>query len=194
MTNRSLGLTLMIGGSVIAVVGLAGWVSARDEEPATSTTALTTSATVETSTTTSSITTTFAPTTLSTTVPTTTTTTIRAGPAIEAFVDAFTDAIAREDTEFLLETLHPAVISLFDTESCRAFITEEILQLEQYRLIGEVDGPTRQVIADTTLDMYRAPAAFAFQGQEFTSDAAFAFVDGDVRWFTQCGELPGSSG
>ena len=86
------------------------------------------------------------------------------------------------------------MISLFDAESCRDFISGEILQLEQYQLIGEVDGPTRQVIADTTLDMYKAPAAFVFQGQEFTSDAAFAFVDGEVRWFTQCGETPGSDG
>ena len=184
----------MIGGTVIAFVGLLGWVSAGDEEPETSTTTLAASAMVEKSTTTSSTTTTSAPTTTSTTVPTTTTTTIDAGPAIEAFVDAFTDAIAREDTDFLLETLHPAVISLFDTESCRAFISEEILQLEQYRLIGEVDGPTRQVVADITLDMYRAPAAFVFQGQEFTSEAAFAFEDGDARWFTQCGGLPGSGG
>ncbi len=87
----------------------------------------------------------------------------------------------------LVGTLHPAVISLFGEETCRAFISEEILLLQQYRLIGQVEGPIPQVVADTTLDMFRAPAAFVFQGQEFTSEAVFAFENGEVRWFTQCG-------
>ena len=195
MSDRSLGLLLMGGGIVFVIVGLLGWAVSGDEETdpllLTTTTAPATTSS-EPSTTIPSTTSTAAPTTTSTTVPPTTTTTIDAGPAIESFVDTFIDAIARQDTEFLLETLHPAVISLFDAGSCRAFISEEILQLEQYRLIGEVEGPTSQMIADMTLDMYRAPVAFAFQGQEFTSEAAFAFVDGEVRWFTQCEGSPES--
>lgn len=99
----------------------------------------------------------------------------------------FTDAITHADTELLLEALHPAVISLFDEDSCRAFIEDEVLELDRYRLIGEVEGPERQVVADMEIEMYTAPVAFAFQGQEFTSEAAFAFLDGQVRWFTQCG-------
>ncbi len=123
-----------------------------------------------------------------TTTAPTTTTTIDATREIEAFVDAFVDAIAREDMEFLFETLHPAVISLFDEPTCRTFISEEILQLAEYRLIGEVDGPTLQSIGSTTVEMFRAPVAFTFQGQAFTSEATFAFDGSEVRWFTQCGE------
>lgn len=191
--KRSLGITLMVGGVVIALIGVVGWIRSGDLDPAarssttTTTTATTTTDQATTSSSTSSTTTTVPTTTTSTTVPTTTTTTIDAGPAIESFIDLFTDAITRENTNFLLARLHPAVLDLFGPEACRAFITEEILQLEQYRLIGEVMGPIPQVVADVRVDMYRAPAAFVFQGQEFTSEAGFALVDGEVRWFTQCG-------
>jgi hypothetical protein len=189
MTRRFLGLTLMIGGVLIALVGVVGWMRSGERDPdagpSTTTTAVTTPA--NPTATEPSTTTTVAPTTTSTTVPSTTTTTIDAGPAIESFVDTFTDAIERQDIELLVDTLHSAVISLFGEDTCRAFIFEEILQLQQYRLIGQVEGPMPQVVADTTIDMFRAPAAFVFQGQEFTSEAGFAFENGEVRWFTQCG-------
>lgn len=192
MRKRSLGITLMVGGVVIALIGVVGWLRSGDRDPDTRTPTTTTAATMTidpatTSSSTSSTTTTVSTTTTSTTVPTTTTTTIDARPAIESFIDLFTDAIAREDTDFLLARLHPAVLDLFGEEACRAFISEEILLLEQYRLIGEVMGPTPQVVADVRVDVYRAPAAFVFQGQEFTSEAGFALEDGEVRWFTQCG-------
>jgi hypothetical protein len=176
----------MVSGVMIALFGVVGWMRSADQIPDAGPT--TTATTMPDPTTTPpSTTTTVAPTTTSTTVSTTTTTTIDAGPVIESFVDIFTDAIERQDTELLVDTLHPAVIGLFGEEACRAFISEEILQLQQYRLIGEVEGPTPQMVADTALDMFRAPAAFVFQGQEFTSEAAFAFDNGEVRWFTQCG-------
>lgn len=178
----------MIGGVVIAMAGVTGWaMSASDgPDPGPSTTTTTPVTTTSEPTTSSSTTTTIATTTTSTTIPTTTTTTIDATSAIGSFVDMFTDAIGRQDTELLLETLHPAVINLFGEETCRAFIAEEILLLERYRLIGEVRGPTPQVITGTTVKMYRAPTAFVIQGQEFRSDAEFAFENGEVRWFAQC--------
>lgn len=190
MRKRSLGITLMVGGVVIALIGVVGWLRSGDRDPEARTTTTTSATTTiaDPGTTSSSTTTTVSTTTTSTTIPTTTTTTtIDAGPAIESFMEQFTDAIAREDTDFLLARLHPAVLDLFGQEACRAFISEEILQLEQYRLIGEVTGPTPQAIADVRVDIYRAPAAFVFQGQEFTSEAGFALEDGEVRWFTQCG-------
>lgn len=177
---------MIIAGVVFMLAGVVGWVlsGVGTPKPASTTeTSNATSTTVPPTTTT----TTTEPATTSTTVATTTTTTIDAGGAIEGFVPMFADAIARQDIEYLLATLHPSVLSLFEEETCRGFISDEILQLEQYRLIGEADGPIAQLVAETEVEMYQAPVAFAFQGQEFTSEAAFAFVDGQVRWFTQCG-------
>lgn len=172
----------------MALLGMVWWAQSRDENPDAGSPATTiANATTTDPTTTTSSTTTLITTTTSTTAPTTTTTTIDPGPVIESFVDIFTDAIERQDSELLVDKLHPAVINLFGEEACRTFVSEEILQLQQYRLIGEVEGPTSQVVADTTLDMFQAPVAFVFQGQEFTSEAAFAFENGEVTWFTQCG-------
>lgn len=174
----------MIVGILLVVAGIGGWVMSAGGEPTTTTATSTT--TPDPTTTTLPVTTATLQTT--TTAAPTTTMTIDATGEIEEFVDAFVDAIAREDVEFLLETLHPAVISLFDEPACRTFISEEIVQLAEYRLIGEIDGPTLQSVGTTTVEMFRAPVAFTFQGEDFTSEATFAFDGSEVRWFTQCGE------
>lgn len=178
---------MMVGGLGLALVGILGLLFSGNggSEPA-STTVAPTITTTSISTTQSSLSTTTAQPAPTTTLPLATTTTIDSNAAIQTFVPTFADAIARQDVEYLLNTLHPSVFALFDEQACRSFITDEILQLEQYRLIGEADGPTTQLVAETEVDMYQAPVAFALQGQEFTSEAAFAFVDDEVRWFTQC--------
>ncbi len=188
MNRKSVGLVMIVSGLIMALVGLAGWIfSGNDASGETSTTiAASTTSLPTTLPETSTSTTTSEPAT-TTTMPSTTTTTIDASGSIQGFVPAFADAIAREDVDFLIATLHPSVLALFDEESCRTFITEEILELEQYRLIGEIAGPTTQLVGGMEVDMYQGAVAFAFRGQEFTSEAAFAFVDGQTRWFTQCG-------
>lgn len=180
---------MMVGGVGIALIGIFGWLFSGNggSEPASTTVASIPTSSSVTTTEPSPTTTTTEPPATTTTMPRATTTTIDANEAIQAFVPTFADAIARQDVQFLLDTLHPSVFVLFDVEACRSFINDEILQLEQYRLIGEADGPTAQLVAETEVDMYQAPVAFAFQGQEFTSEAAFAFVEDQVRWFTQCG-------
>ena len=184
MNGKVVGLALMVVGAILVLAGVGGWVLSAAVEPTTAD-ATSTTAPVPTTTTLPVTTSTLQATT--TAVPTTTTT-IDATGEIEAFVEAFVDAIAREDVEFLFATLHPAVISLFDEPACRTFISEDIVQLAEYRLIGEVDGPTLQSIGNTTVEMFTAPVAFTFQGEAFTSEATFAFDGSEVRWFTQCGE------
>lgn len=190
LSKRLVGLLLIAAGGVMVAVGLIGWATAGTTQQAvgTSTTVgAPVTSTSETTTSMPSATTTTPPVTTST-APPTTTTTIDTDAAIEAFIELFTDAIATEDIDLLFETLHPAVVSLFDETTCRDFITEEIVQLREYRLIGEIDGPTAQSVAGVTVEMYRGPVAFTFQGEDFTSEAAFAFEGPEVRWFTQCGE------
>lgn len=191
MKRKALGLWMMIGGALVALTGVGAWLLSKPDVPSGgSSTSVTETTVIPASTTTLPVTTTTTePATTSTTVPPTTTTTLDADAAIASFVPVFADAIDRQDGDFLFDTLHPAVLALFDEATCRAFIADEILQLGQYRLIGEVDGPTTQLVADMEVEMYQAPVAFVFQGQEFTSEAAFALVEDSVRWFTQCGGL-----
>lgn len=188
-----LGLLLMIGGGAMVVAGLIGWMTS-DPTPQAAGTSITLGGTdtpdggATTSVPNSTLATTTAQSVTTSTAAPTTTITIDRDAEIEMFIEIFADAIAGEDVELLVETLHPAVLSLFDETACRSFIAEEIIQLREYRLIGEVEGPTTQSVSGITVEMYRGPVAFTFQGQDFTSEAAFAFEGSQVRWFTQCGE------
>ena len=82
--------------------------------------------------------------------------------------------------------MDPAVLDLFDADLCRTFIEREILALDNYALTGDVTGPDTQSIGDRVFEAYTAPTSFVFQGQSFESPASFAFVDDEVRWFTNC--------
>lgn len=191
MSNRAFGLALMGAGALLVLIGLVAWATSGGGETLsirTTSAPQTTTSTAETTTTLVTTTTTSTPTTTSTTVLVTTTTTIDAGAEIPRFVEAFAEAIAQEDTEFLFDTLHPAVTELFQSQECRTFIAEEILRLEQYGIAGQVTGPTRTEVAGSIVEMFSVPVTFTFQGQEFASAAAFAFEGAEVRWFTQCGE------
>ncbi len=187
MSRRSAGLALVISGGIVAAIGLIGMFTSGNggNGEARSTTTV---QKIETTTTTSVATTTTEQVVTTTTNAATTTTTLDATAEIEAFVEEFAAAIEREDVNSLLATLHPAVLEAFDEEVCRSFIENEILLLADYRLIGEPDGPNRQTIGSFTLDMYTGPVAFTFQGQDFESDASFAFEEANVTWFTECRE------
>jgi hypothetical protein len=136
------------------------------------------------------VSTTAVTTTPTTTTPTTTTpSTIAVRPPAEliaAFVDDYVAAIESGDVDFLLDRLHPAVLDQFDTELCRTFIEREILALRNYRLTGDIEGPTPESIGGRDFESYSAPIAFDFQGESFDGGASWGLVDGEVRWFTTC--------
>ena len=83
------------------------------------------------------------------------------------------------------------VLAREDADQCRAFIAADIVALENYRLNGDVEGP-RAVTFDTpggpvaVDELYEAPVAFRFRGQDFDVVAAFAPVDGQMRWLSEC--------
>ena len=190
MTRRSAGLLLVVLGVVVGVIGLIGMLTSGDgadgEALSTTTTAV---QNIETTTTTSVATTsTTQAGNTTTTSEATTTTTLDATIEIEVFVGEFSAAIERQDVDFLLATLHPAVIEVFNEEFCRTFIEDEILLLGNYRLNGPIQGPSPQTIGSFTVDMYTGPVAFTFQGQDFESDASFAIEGKVVTWFTECRE------
>ncbi len=121
-----------------------------------------------------------------TTTEAVTTTTIAPAVVIETFVSEYAAAIGAGDVEFLFDTIHPAVINRYGEEACRRIIRDEFLLITDYRMVGDVDGPDSEQFDGVTIDVYRVPVAFGFQGREFESQAAFAFDAGAVRWFTDC--------
>lgn len=195
MSTRGLGMATMAVGAVLSVVGVIGLLSGDTTDPPTagesaSTTAVPTPSTTTTaSTTTTGSTTTTAPTTTqapSTTGASTTTTTVPNPDEVASFVDQFTAWIGASDADSLTERLHPAVIDTYGEDLCRSFVEREILALEDYRATGSVVGPDPSQFGSVAIDVYRVAVAFTFQGEDFTSDAAFAFHDGVVHWFATC--------
>ncbi len=121
---------------------------------------------------------------------TTTTTVVALTPAeqIEAFLVEFNAATANSDVDFLVGRLHPAVFTLFDEETCRAFIESDILVLSNYQVTGDITGPTVTSIGGQEVTGYlTAPVSFVISGETFEQEGAFALLDGQVYWFTQCG-------
>lgn len=202
------GVVLMGVGAVLVVVGIIGVLPSGDDnapaEPVTTATApVTTTASVATTvrpTTTSSeptatSTTTTVPDTTTTIPPTTTTmprtTTTMPTETVEAFIEAYTEAAEADDADFFFDRLHPVVLARTDADRCRAFIAANIVALEDYRLTGTIEGP-RAVTFDTPTgtiavdELYEAPVSFVFHGQSFEIVAAFAPVDGQMHWLTEC--------
>lgn len=182
----------MVVGGILTVVGVVGMLTGGDQTVAapetidatTTTEPPTTSTTEPPTTTTVSSTTTGTPST--TEPPTTSTTTLPDPSEVEVFVDLFVTWIEASETDALVGRLHPVVIDEYGADLCRDFVEREILALENYRVTGSVTGPDASQFGSVDIDVYRVPVVFTFQGEEFASDAAFAFVDGAVHWFATC--------
>ena len=188
-SKRIVGVVMMIGGLGLFAFGVASLLGAGDDNPAPvalgTTTAPTSTTIVVEITIPPPPTTTTAP-APSTTVEPTTTTTINPAALIEAFVIEFAAATAADDTGFLFESLHPAVFELHDRSVCSAFVEDEIILLDDYRLIGLVEGPETRTFGQMTIEVYTAPIAFNFQGAAFEAQAGFALSEGEVGWLTEC--------
>jgi hypothetical protein len=188
--RRQLGIVLIVLGAIAMTVGLIGMISSGDGDTVAVTT--TAGATTTSSTTTSAPTTTTTTTTAttSTTSSTTTTTTVAVPDLIGGFADMFRDSLDGADGTFAFETLHPVVVSTFGEELCRAYVDREVVLIRDYTLTGPIEGPTPRVFetsgGEVTVDVYTAPVTFTFQGQQVDTTGAFAIVDGEVRWFTEC--------
>lgn len=203
--RRAHGVALIAVGVVLVVVGVIAHRSSDDNAPSDLATGTTAAAITTLAPATTTTTTTVAPATTSTTTttaataataePTTTTTTTAtstsAPETVEAFIEAYVRAAEADDVDFFFDRLHPIVLARTDADQCRAFIAADIVALEDYRLNGAVAEP-RAVDFDTpdgtvTVDeLYEAPVSFVFRGQSFDVVAAFAPVDGQMRWLTDC--------
>jgi hypothetical protein len=206
--KRVHGVVMMGVGAVLVLVGAISLLTDGDDDtPEAATTtfapattmapATTTATTAAPPTATTEPATTPAATTATTTTTTTTTatapptTTTVATETVEDFIEAYAQATETDDVDFFFDRLHPVVLARTDADQCRAFIAADIVTLEDYRLNGTVAGP-RAVSFDTPEgpvmvdELYEAPVSFMFSGQSFDVVAAFAPVDGQMRWLTEC--------
>lgn len=119
--------------------------------------------------------------------PTTSPPTTTNSRSVETFVVEYAAALDRDDIAFLLDRLHPVVISAYGADLCRDWIEREIVTLEGYRLTGPVLGPSPLRVAipdgETVIDdAFSAPVSFVFQGSTVDAEAGFASIDGVIHW------------
>ena len=181
------GLWVAAAGVALCVLGLiGGFVFAEDDEPTVS------GATTTTATTAADETTTSASSSTTTTVD----------PAelvglddVRAFYELFEEAVQTGDGDDLHARLHPAVFELYGEEQCRAFVDAGFdnpdlgFEAQSVGPLGpwtwERDGRSVAVADAVAVQLVqRTPANVEPAPQE----AHVALVDGELRWFTDCGE------
>ena len=194
MSRRSIGVVIAAVGLVMMITGflLSGGSSSTEPEAA-ATTAPPTSAPATTtrppSTATSSTTTSAAAATSTTT--TTTTSTTPPPPSIEDFVAEYAAAAESGDSAFLFDRLLPGIRDAFGAELCRSWVDREILAIGDYKLTGEITGPSSRSLTagDTTIavdEYYEAPVSFTFQGEAVDGKAAWVVDNGQLYWVGEC--------
>lgn len=198
-TRRRLAFGLIVAGALVVAAGLVGLLAGNGGTAAAATTTAVLSPTTTAGSTSSASTasstsaavtstTAFVGTTTSA-APTTTTTDV--AEAVEEFGPAFAAALEAGDLDFVFDRLHPVVLASFGEDLCRAYVEREVSLIREYRIIGPVGGPGSTTFSTpegdiTVTDLYTAPVSFRFEGQEVTTEGAFAPVAGEVRWFTNC--------
>ncbi len=110
---------------------------------------------------------------------------------VAAFTSVLIPAIRDADAATLVAILHPATIERYGIDAC----------LEQLGRLGDptfdivvhgVDSPepwdyTTDGVTTTILDALRVDASMTENGATEATELHVAIVDGEVRWFTDCG-------
>ena len=111
--------------------------------------------------------------------------------SVRDFLASLAQAVRSKDQAFLLARLHPAVIALYGQQQCetfvstlsdptRAFRVRSVSALGQYNY--NPDGTSTVV-----QDVYTVRVRVTANGQTAVTDVHLGLVDGQIRWFTDCG-------
>lgn len=186
MSRTGLGWGLLGLGAVLVAAGVAGLLG-EETPPDLQAADITTNTAAEPSTTTEL---TASSTSMATTTTSTSPTTTIPAETVEEFVETFDASLETDDESFLFDRLHPVVIEGYGEELCREWIAREIVELSDYRLTGEPEGPEPRTVqtpqGEREIDLISAPVSFTFQGQSFEATAGFSLVDGLVHWVGEC--------
>ena len=183
MSRRLLGLLATGLGAALILVGLLMQSAFVEPEPTTTTS-------IGSTTTTTSL----APTstTTTTTLPATTTTTTTPPETLEEFVVAYRAALDDDDVAFLVSRLHPRIIEIQGEELCRAWVEREVVNLNDYQIVGEISGPADEMFTApdgsqfAIADTFSTTVTFTIQGENFESEAGFALVESVMHWLGTC--------
>ena len=111
---------------------------------------------------------------------------------VETFTTDLVDAMQSQDVTFLFDRLHPAVLDIYGADACQAYLGS----IAGYSNIGvlQLSGPgdwvfERDGTSTPIQDAYTIEANFTLpEGQVNPAVAHFALMDGEMSWFTDCGD------
>jgi hypothetical protein len=197
-TRRRSGVALLVAGIVLIAIGAIGMLGAGSTEggPPEADVSAPPSAAVSSSVApTAPVDATPSPPPTATPVPTASPALPSPTPDAEALIVAFYEgldpAIRAADADILVPLLHPATIERYGEPACRTYLgglADPTLDIE----VASVAGPApwdyiTDDLTTTIPDAWTVQAAFTSQGATSDRELHVALVDGEVRWFTDCG-------
>lgn len=118
--------------------------------------------------------------------------TVSAMQLVETFSTELVNAMQSHDTTFLFDRLHPAVFDLYGEDACNVYL-EGVAGYSQIVAL-DVQGPeawTWEIdgVSIPLEDIYTIDVELTLpEGKELISVLHYALVDGELLWFTDCGE------
>ena len=111
----------------------------------------------------------------------------------EEFFALFADAIRTDDDAFLLARLHPAVLEMYGQTQCRAAVVSLAADPSFEVRVRSVEGPESYDYAPdgqsvTVEDAFTLALTFTTTDGTSRQEGHLALVDGQMRWFTDCGD------
>lgn len=110
---------------------------------------------------------------------------------IVAFYEGLDPAIRAADADTLVPLLHPATIERYGEPACRTYLgglADPTLDIEVESVAGPAPwGYITDDLTTTIPDTWTVEAVFTSQGATSDRELHVALVDGEVRWFTDCG-------
>ena len=127
--------------------------------------------------------------------PVDTETTSSTEDAIRSFVAEFDAAHQAGNLAFLIEHLDPLVIERYGADQCDSYVAATMGSIQNLEII-QIMGP--QEISYDSDDLSTAIPDGGFRleldldanGTRTTANPSYRIVDGIIRWFTDCGEIP----
>jgi hypothetical protein len=114
----------------------------------------------------------------------------------EEFFALFAEAIRTGDVQFLLERLHPVVLERYGARQCRSAVASIANDPDFEAKVRTVSDPGPYEFASdgqsaTVEDTLTVGVTFTNANGSSRQDAHVAYVDGVLRWFTDCGDPVG---
>lgn len=113
-------------------------------------------------------------------------------PRLQTFIEQFVPALRNNDTAFLFQHLHPAVLNLYGAAQCQSYVNQRPVDPTYNIVVLDAQGPASWAwlasgITTQVQDVYTLDAIVTVQGQTAKRQVHFGLVGDTVYWFTECG-------